>query len=84
MIDNPKAMNEDFNIAAPTAFDYRTASGYLSEKTGLPTVEIPCPDYHSFEIEISKAREQLGYDPQYDFETMADRALDWRARHSTS
>ena len=56
MLDNPSALNEDFNIAAPAAFDYRTASLYLSEKTGLPVVEISCPDYHSFEIDISKAR----------------------------
>jgi len=78
MIDNPAAMNEDFNIAAPAAFDYRSASTTLSEKTGLPTIEIPCPDYHGFEIDISKAREQLGYHPQNDFETMADRAIRWR------
>lgn len=84
MIDNPAATNEDFNIAAPAAFDYRSASNYLSGKTGLPTIEIPCPDYHAFEIEISKAREQLGYNPQNDFETMADRALAWRAEYSTS
>lgn len=82
MLGNSNAMNEDFNIAAPTAFNYRTASGYLSEKTGLPTAEIPCPDYHSFEIDISKARARLGYDPQNDFETMADRALAWRTENS--
>lgn len=78
MIDNPDALNEDFNIAAPAAFDYRSASGILSDRTGLPMVELPCPDYHSFEIDISKARERLGYDPRNDFETMADRALAWR------
>lgn len=82
MLGNPDAMNEDFNIAAPEAFDYRTASDYLNGKTGLPTVEIPCPDYHSFEIDVSKARTRLGYDPQNNFETMADRALTWRSEHS--
>lgn len=79
MIDRPAALNEDFNIAGPAAFDYRGAAACLAEKTGLPSVEIPCPDYHSFEIDISKARRLLGYDPRNDFATMADRAIAWRA-----
>lgn len=82
MLGNPAAIDEDFNIAAPSAFDYRSAAACLAEKTGLPTVEIPCPDYHSFEIDISKARERIGYDPQNDFATMADRALAWREQHT--
>ncbi|MCB1062611.1 MAG: NAD(P)-dependent oxidoreductase [Verrucomicrobiae bacterium] len=80
MIANPAAFNEDFNIAAPAAFDYRTAANCLAEKTGLPTIEIPCPDYHGFEIDISKARERIGYDPQNDFATMADRAIAFRKK----
>lgn len=80
MIDQPAALNEDFNIAGPAAFDYRSAAACLAEKTGLPTVEIPCPDYHGFEIDISKARARLGYAPRNDFATMADRAIAWRAQ----
>lgn len=75
MLGNPAALNEDFNIAAPAAFNYRDAADYLSSKTGLPTVEIPCPDYHSFEIDISKARGLIAYHPKNDFQSMADRAL---------
>lgn len=80
MLDHPAALNEDFNIAGPAAFDYRSAAAYLAGKTGLPTVEIPCPDYHSFEIDISKAKETLGYAPKNDFAAMADRAIEWRAQ----
>ena len=72
---NPAALGHSFNIAAPAPFDYRVAAGYLSEKMGLPTVEIACPGYHSFAININKARSMLGYDPQYDFFAMADSAL---------
>ncbi len=78
MLGNEAALNEDFNIAAPAPFDYRSAAACLAEKTGLPTVEIPCPDYHGFEIDISKARERIGYHPRNDFATMADRAITWR------
>lgn len=79
LIDNPAAFGEDFNIAGPAAFDYRSAAACLSEKTGLPTVEIACPDYHSFEIDIRKARRTLGYHPQNDFPIMADKAIAFRA-----
>jgi UDP-glucose 4-epimerase len=74
-IDNPKALNETFNIAAPEPFDYRHAADYLSSLTEIPTVDIPCPDYHSFEIDITKARRHLDYHPRNNFQTMADRAL---------
>lgn len=79
MIGNPDAMGEDFNIAAPAPFDYRTAAELLSEKLGLPTIELPCPDYHGFSIDISKARNVLGYAPENDFSRMADRAIAARA-----
>lgn len=78
MLGNEAAINEDFNIAAPAAFDYRSAAECLAEKIELPTVEIDCPDYHGFEIDLSKAKETIGYDPQNDFATMADRAIAWR------
>jgi len=75
MLGNPAAVGTSFNIAGPAAFDYRVAANYLSEKTGLPTLEIVCPGYHSFEINISRARSILGYAPQNDIFTMIDRAL---------
>ena len=80
MLDNPKALNQTFNIAAPEPFDYRAAAAYLSSRTGLPTIDIPCPAYHSFAIDISKARSVLGYDPENTFEKMADRALSFRSK----
>ncbi|MEI6464174.1 MAG: NAD(P)-dependent oxidoreductase [Verrucomicrobiota bacterium] len=75
MIDNPSALGQTFNIAAPSAFDYRVAAGYLSAKMGIPTVELRCPSYHPFEINITRARTVLGYAPENDFFRMADRAI---------
>ena len=77
MLGNAAALNESFNIAAPSPFDYRVAANYLAEKTGVPTVEIPC-EYYGFEINVSRARNLLGYAPENDFFRMADRALDFR------
>ncbi len=75
MLGNPSAIGQTFNIAGPSAFDYRVAAEYLSERLGTPTVEIPNPEYHPFEINITRARTVLGYAPENDFFRMADRAI---------
>lgn len=75
ILGNPAANGQAFNIAGPSCFDYGVAAGYLSQRLGIPTVEIRCPDYHSFEIDINRARAVLGYAPENDFFRMADRAV---------
>jgi nucleoside-diphosphate-sugar epimerase len=77
MLGNDAAINTSFNIAAPAAFNYRVAANYLSEKTGIETIEIPCK-YFGFEININRARSVLGYAPENDFFKIADRALEFR------
>ena len=73
--DNPAALGQTFHIAAPAAFSYDRAAAYLSEKTGVPTTELTVPGYHSFEIDISRARGILGYRPRYDIYGIIDAAL---------
>lgn len=82
MLGNPSALGQTFNIAGPSAFDYRVAAEYLSNQLGVPTVEIPNPKYHPFEINITRARTVLGYAPENDFFRMADRAV--ASRQSSS
>jgi len=79
MLGNPSALGQTFNIAGPSAFDYRVAADYLSAKLGVPTIELRCPDYHSFEVNITRARTVLGYAPENDFFRMADRAVEERS-----
>lgn len=80
MLGNPSALGQSFNIAGPAPFDYRVAANYLSAKLGIPTIELRCPNYYSFEINITRARTVLGYAPENDFFRMADRAIEARAR----
>jgi nucleoside-diphosphate-sugar epimerase len=75
MLGNDSALGQTFNIAGPAPFDYRVAADYLSQKLGVPTVEIRCPNYYPFEINITRARTVLGYAPENDFFRMADRAI---------
>lgn len=78
-LGNPAAFGETFNIAAPAAFRYDLAAKYLSERIDLDTCTITAAGYHSFEINIHKAREVLGYDPQYDIYGIIDAALDYES-----
>jgi len=82
ILGNESAIGQDFNIAAPAPFDYRVAAEYISKQLGIPTVEIVCPGYHSFEIDISKARAIIGYEPQNDIFSIIDRAIAYRQEHS--
>ncbi len=77
MLGNESAIGQDFNIAGPAPFEYRVAGEYLAAKLDMPTIDVACPDYHSFAIDINKARCMLGYAPENDIFTMADRAIDW-------
>jgi nucleoside-diphosphate-sugar epimerase len=78
ILGNHVAIGRSFNIAGPSAFNYGPATEYLSEKTRVPVIEVPAPGYHSFEIDINRARTVLGYRPENDIFTMIDRALQWR------
>lgn len=79
-LGNASAIGQTFNIAGPAPFDYGVAGRYLSSALGIPCVELRCPNYHSFEINISRARSVLGYAPENDVFRMADRALAARTR----
>ncbi len=77
-LENDQAMGRDYNIAAEKPFQYRDAANYISERIGVPTVEIPNPQYHSFCIDIARAKQEIGYAPENDFQRMVDRAIEFR------
>jgi len=81
MLANPTALGHSFNIAAPAPFDYAVAAEYLSGKMNIPTVDVVCAGFHSFAININKARAVLGYEPRYDIFAIADSALDYARQH---
>lgn len=82
-LGNPSAIGQTFNISGPSAFDYRVVADYLSRKLEIPAIELNCPDYHSFEINITRARTVLGYAPENDIFRMIDRAIAFRAEQET-
>jgi len=77
-INNKKAINQTFNIAAPSAFSYDIAAKYISEKLNLPVVKFICDEFYDFSIDITKAKSILGYNPQYDIFRIIDKAIEFR------
>jgi len=77
-LGNENAIGHDYNIAAAEAFQYREAADYISGKLGIPTIDIPNPQYHPFSIDISRARREIGYSPANDFRRIVDRAIEFR------
>jgi UDP-glucose 4-epimerase len=75
MLGNAAAIGRTYNIAGPAPFDYATAAALLAKLLRVPTVTLRCPRYHSFAIDISRARQELGYTPENDFARMAQRAI---------
>jgi UDP-N-acetylglucosamine 4-epimerase len=92
--DNPKALNQVFNIAAA----HRTTLNELFEllrswlapryphlKNLRPVYQETRPgDVRHSHADISKARELLGYNPTYDVEKGLAEALDWYVEDSVA
>lgn len=78
-LGNERSIGGAFNIAAPEAFSYKDLAEYVSGKLGIPVVKIRVPEFHDFRIDISLAREVLGYSPKYDIYSMVDKAIAYRA-----
>ena len=68
MMEKEQAVGEAFNLSGPAPFSYDQAVPYLSQKTGLPFVEVRLPGPPiRIEHSTAKARSLLGYVPQYTF-----------------
>ena len=77
-LGNKDAINQTFNIAAPSAFSYDVLSKYISKKLDLPVVEFISDKFYDFTIDITKAKSILGYKPQYDILKIVDSAIEFR------
>lgn len=77
-IGNPTAIGEAFNVSGPAPFAYDVAAAYAAEKLGLPVVDFEVSEFNDFCIDISKARAQLGYTPEWDVFRIVDDAIEFR------
>ena len=77
--EKPAAIGETFQLGGPAPFTWDQTVPYLSEKLGTPYVEaVPQGAPTFYEYDLSKARNVLGFRPQYDLIRMIDDALAFR------
>jgi len=65
-LEKKASENEVFNLLGGAVFAFDAAVKYATELTGEDYVTIKLPAYWSFEVDITKARNMLGYRPKYD------------------
>jgi UDP-glucose 4-epimerase len=70
------AIGQTFQLGGPAPFTWEEVIPYLSERTGIPYVEARSGGTPtSYEYDITKVRELLGYEPQFGIRRMIDDAL---------
>lgn len=80
-LDNPAAKQSLYNICMNEPIDYQQVANYLETKKGIESVDVSTP-YFSNWLDNSKARLQLGWQPDNDFEALIERA--WAYERSPS
>ncbi len=69
---------ETYHIAMTDAFDYREAAEHAAQQLGIEVLELVDPVGQDFCMDTTKARYQLGYQPQYDIRGLIDSAIEFR------
>ncbi len=74
------AIGETFQLAGPKPFTWDEAVNRLATHLEIPVVEASIgPPATFYEYDLSKPRELLGFDPEYDIVRMIDDAMAFRS-----
>lgn len=74
-LEHPAAVGEAFNLAAPEPIAYPLAAEVLAEATGQELLEWQAPVRWLYDLDISKAKARIGYQPQWGLREMIADAL---------
>jgi nucleoside-diphosphate-sugar epimerase len=74
-LDHPAAVGEAFNAPIYRPLTFPEVAAYLSEKRGIPPLEIEVPMQWVYWSDNTKARTLIGYEPQCTLENIFDTAL---------
>ena len=81
-ISNPQTVGEVIQLAAPEPFVWETTIPYLARALEMEYIDLrlrgQSPTFYQFDL--SKCRERIGYQPQFDIFKTIDSALDYRSR----
>ena len=82
-VGNEGSLYNAFNVSGPAPFSYDVLSGYIAERLGLPVVEFVYDSFYDFQIDLSKSRQILGYNPKVDIFGIVDGAVEFRETDKT-
>ncbi|MGD8237642.1 MAG: NAD(P)-dependent oxidoreductase [Armatimonadota bacterium] len=73
------AVGEAFNIAAPRPIPYPEAARIVADATGSSVINWEVPVRWIFDLDITKAKTLIDYQPKWDIAEMVDSAMSVRA-----
>jgi nucleoside-diphosphate-sugar epimerase len=77
-LESNGAVGETFNVSAPVPIAYPEAAAILAELTGQEPLDYRAPVRWIYDLDNSKARERIGYAPEWGIRSMIANALAFR------
>ena len=74
-----EAVGEAFNLGYNRAFTWEEIVKYIAEKSNRPYTDLCLDTFWEFELDTSKIRNKLGFEPKYGYKEMIDDAFRFRA-----
>ena len=69
-LERDEAVGEAFNLAGPAIFDWGELVPLLAERYNMPYTEARIPFMNYFELDLSKIKTKLGFEPRHDFNSI--------------
>ena len=69
-IEREAAIGEAFNLAGAAIFDWGELAPMMAERCNLPLAEARLPYKNYFELDLSKIKRVLGFQPRHDFDSI--------------
>lgn len=69
-IEREEAIGQVFNLAGAAIFDWGEIVPRLAKRYNLPVAEARLPYANYFELDLSKIKKLLGFQPQHDFDSI--------------
>ncbi len=82
-IESDGAVGEVFNLAGAAIFDWAEIVPMLAQRCNLPYVEARLPFMNYFELDLTKIKTALGFQPRHDFASILDTAEAMRRGEAT-
>ena len=73
-IERDEAVGEAFNLAGAALFDWGELVPMLAERYNMPYAEARIPFMNYFELDLTKIKTKLGFEPRHDFSSILETA----------